>query len=91
MKEYVVNVRNCEKGWKNNEQYVFIGRGSKWGNPFFMKDESKRDEVIEKYKKYCIESGLAKDVSELKGKILVCFCKPKRCHGDVLLEMLNHL
>lgn len=56
-----------------------------------MKDESKRDEVIEKYKKYCIESGLAKDVSELKGKILVCFCKPKRCHGDVLLEMLNHL
>lgn len=25
----------------------------------------------------------------LKGKILVCFCKPKPCHGEVILKVLN--
>lgn len=27
--------------------------------------------------------------SELTGKILVCFCKPKPCHGDIILRYLN--
>lgn len=26
---------------------------------------------------------------ELKGKDLVCWCAPKLCHGDVLLEIAN--
>ena len=28
---------------------------------------------------------------ELKGKTLGCFCKPKSCHGDVLVELANEL
>lgn len=26
---------------------------------------------------------------QLKGKTLVCFCKPKPCHGDVMTKYLN--
>jgi hypothetical protein len=28
-------------------------------------------------------------LDELEGKTLGCFCKPKPCHGDVLLELLS--
>lgn len=27
--------------------------------------------------------------ASLKGKVLGCFCKPKKCHGDVYVELLN--
>ena len=32
-----------------------------------------------------------KDLHELKGKTLGCFCKPKRCHGDILVELVSGL
>lgn len=28
-------------------------------------------------------------LSQLKGKILGCWCTPEACHGDVLVEMIN--
>ena len=28
-------------------------------------------------------------VPELRGKDLVCWCAPEKCHGDVLLELAN--
>ena len=33
----------------------------------------------------------AESRSELKGKTLGCWCKPKKCHGDILLEIANDL
>jgi hypothetical protein len=30
---------------------------------------------------------LLNDLHELKNKTLVCFCKPKACHGDILAEL----
>lgn len=64
---------------------VYIGRPSKWGNPFVIPRDGTREQVIEKYR----ELIKGNDVSELCGKNLVCFCAPKACHGDVLLEMAN--
>lgn len=26
----------------------------------------------------------------MKGKILGCFCKPKSCHGDILVELVEN-
>lgn len=34
---------------------------------------------------------MLRDLHELKGKTLACFCKPKDCHGDVLAEMADAL
>ena len=66
---------------------MYIGRGSKWGNPYVIGKDGNRDEVIEKYRLYIERTPeLLCAISELKGKNLVCFCKPQRCHGDILLK-----
>jgi hypothetical protein len=67
---------------------VYIGRPSKWGNPFVIGPDGDREEVISKYR-YWIEDQpeLLAALPELKGKRLVCYCAPKPCHGDVLAEL----
>lgn len=51
-----------------------------------------RDAVITSYREY-ITTGdgrhLIADLHELKNKTLGCFCHPKPCHGDVLLELIE--
>lgn len=32
---------------------------------------------------------LLKDLHELKGKTLGCFCKPLSCHGDILVRLAD--
>jgi hypothetical protein len=74
---------------ETEENDVYIGRPSKWGNPFVIGIDGNRNEVIAKYRQYIHESGLEHDVKELKGKNLVCYCAPKKCHGDLLLKLAN--
>lgn len=75
----------------NKELYdVYIGRPSKWGNPFKIGRDGTREEVIKKYKHWiCYQPGMLEMVEELRGKILGCWCAPKPCHGDVLLKIAN--
>jgi hypothetical protein len=83
MKTRVVN--------KYKESYdIYIGRGSIWGNPFIIGKDGTREEVIQKYESY-IKSrpDLLKQLPKLKGKRLGCFCKPKTCHGDILVKLLQ--
>ncbi|MFW6129562.1 MAG: DUF4326 domain-containing protein [Atribacterota bacterium] len=76
-------VVNCKK-----ESYdVYIGRPSKWGNPFTY---GKRKDIINKYRQWFLtQENLINDLPELKNKVLGCWCKPKNCHGDVLVEMFE--
>jgi hypothetical protein len=72
----------------------FVGRGSRWGNPFEVEVYG-RDECIELYRKHitkCIEKLPNKyNLSELKGRDLYCYCKlDENCHGDLLLQMANN-
>lgn len=79
---------------------VYIGRPSKWGNPFTHRQDGKtlakhivgsRDEAVEAYREW-ITNGegkhLMKDLPELKNKVLGCWCHPQSCHGDVLSELV---
>ena len=69
---------------------VYIGRPSKWGNPFTMNGEQDRERVIAQFEQYLLNSpNLLAQVGELKGKGLVCYCAPKACHGDILLRLAN--
>ena len=69
---------------------IFIGRPSKWGNPFEVGKDGTREEVILKYEQYLIDNPkLMSELEELHGKTLGCFCKPLSCHGDVLIEILE--
>lgn len=83
---------------KRNEEYdVFIGRPSKWGNPFSHLPStlaqykvSCREEAVEKYREWILtQPHLLSDLEELRGKRLGCFCAPKLCHGHVLIELLE--
>lgn len=76
-----------------NHYDVFIGRGrpsAGWGNPFRVGIDGDRAEVIKMYEAYIRSSPeLMARLGELEGKTLGCFCRPKRCHGDVLVKLLR--
>lgn len=73
--------------------HVYIGRPSKWGNPFMIGRDGNRAEVLQKYRDWIRAPGQEwlRDAArkELRGKILGCWCSPKTCHGDVLAEIAN--
>ena len=69
---------------------VYIGRPSKWGNPFVIGKDGTRDEVIAKYREWLLaQPALVEALPELSGKVLGCWCAPQACHGDVLAELSN--
>ena len=68
---------------------VYIGRPSKWGNPFKEGMDGTRSEVIDRYRRWIVEQPLMDDLHELRGKVLGCWCSPLPCHGDVLAELAN--
>ena len=73
---------------KRDPYDVYIGRGSKWGNPFKIGEHGTREEVIALYKAHILDSPTKMaDLYELKGKILGCWCAPNACHGDILVEL----
>jgi hypothetical protein len=103
MKTQVVH---CKK--EPYQVYIGRGKGSKWGNPFtHIADRktkaqfivSSRKESIEKYREWILEQPeLLKDLEELKGKILGCWCMPTNpkpdklyCHGQILVELIEKL
>ena len=76
---------------KRDEFDVYIGRGSKWGNPYIIGRDGTREEVIDKYRTYIVmrRKDLINELEELKGKRLGCWCAPKPCHGDVLITLIK--
>ena len=86
---------------KKDEYDVYIGRGSKWGNPYTHKEGTTakyivatRDEAIANYEGYLLgNEELMAALPELRGKVLACWCKDINgkgsCHGDILLKYAN--
>ena len=76
---------------KRNPHDVFIGRPSKWGNPFIIGRDGEREQVIAKHAFWLLQQPeLLAALPELKGKRLGCFCAPNSCHGDTLALIANH-
>jgi hypothetical protein len=70
---------------------VYIGRGSKWGNPFVIGVDGTREQCIFKFREHLFNGiTLREALPELEGKTLGCFCKPKPCHGDVIISAFNY-
>jgi len=78
---------------------VYIGRPSKWGNPFIIGVHGTRKEVCGLYRDWIYGRVSApynqkppsiKEIQlELRGKILGCHCHPKLCHGLFLAHIAN--
>ena len=64
-----------------------------WRNPFnrALRDGLiTRQEALEHYLAHVLSSpDLMARLPELEGKVLACWCKPKACHGDVLVRLLE--
>ena len=66
---------------------LYVGRPSKWGNPFVIGRDGSRDEVVAKYRAWIVrQPALMAALHELRGKDLVC---AERCHADGLIELAN--
>ena len=89
----------------DDSRFVYIGRrngrynlpASKWANPFKVQAETPvhRNHAISQFAsvtRYKLAYGEL-DISELRGKVLVCWCKQAdrevACHGDWLAMMAN--
>lgn len=94
--------RKRTKGWRMPDNAVYVGRPSKWGNPFETADkfrqlleailgisgQSQFHEVD--LRQFAHVGHIATDIHELRGKDLACWCPDDcYCHADVLLELAN--
>lgn len=70
---------------------IYIGRPSIWGNPFEVGKHGTRSQVIKLYREWIQQQPeLLERLGTLSGKVLGCYCAPKSCHGDVLLELAEN-
>lgn len=91
----VIHIRDARSG------DVYVGRPSgrlpdgvvlmtAFGNPFRLLREGSRPLVIEQYRRHLLASPrLIRMLPQLRGKRLACWCRPRRCHADVLVELLD--
>jgi hypothetical protein len=91
-------VLNYKHGARPGPNCVYIGRampryglrGSKWQNPYNIPRDGDRDQVVDMYERWMMQlPELLTALPELRGKDLVCWCAPERCHGEVLLRLAN--
>lgn len=68
----------------------YIGRGSPAGNPFVIGRDGNRGEVLAKFRQYIrYRVDLLDLFRSLRGRTLICHCKPKDCHGDIIAEIAD--
>lgn len=94
--------RKRTKGWKMPPNTVYVGRPTKWGNPFRVRGkcfipaiQQTAAQAVKRFRESIhpvpLQLGFAQgDISELRGKDLACWCPlDQPCHADVLLEIAN--
>lgn len=72
---------------------VMIDRTTIFGNPFPLIKYSRPESILQYsvwfYRQLELVPEFKEAVLELKGLTLGCWCKPKACHGDVIVEYLE--
>jgi hypothetical protein len=82
------------RAWaRRSGRLVWIDRRSLWGNPHepdAPTDDVQRQRVVQQYAVWLeTQPDLLTGLDVLAGKVLVCWCTPRICHGEVLLEHLD--
>lgn len=84
--------RKRTKGWRMPENAVYVGRPTKWGNPFNLAEYGENVAMLN-YRLHLLRmvTAMLLDLKQLKGKDLACWCPlNKPCHADILLELANN-
>jgi hypothetical protein len=76
------------------ENAVYVGRPTRWGNPFRAGEPGVRDaaDAVRSYELLMFARGgrYADGLRPLRGHDLVCWCPlDQPCHADVLLALAN--
>ena len=79
-------VYNKRKGNIVPKNAVYVGRPTKYGNPFPSGKNRTRSESVQMFREFA-EKKPAEWFEELKDKDLICWCAPLECHADVLIEL----
>lgn len=70
-----------------------VGEPGWLGNPYALAEGYSRKESIRRYREdfhdRLDDTEFKEAVEDLHGKTLACYCKPKACHGDIILEYLH--
>lgn len=87
--------RKRVKGWRMPPNTVYVGRPTKWGNPWKPGKDGSAAHCVAEYRLFTERparrlSGWFEGLHELRGKNLACWCAlDAPCHADVLLELSN--
>lgn len=96
--------RKRTKGWRAPEGAVYVGRGSRWGNPYRVTGATTAVDAVELFRDFLRRAPIGEDGAtvyddirrELHGKDLMCWCALEDghgnrapCHADVLLSIAN--
>lgn len=88
---------------KKEDYDLMVDRTTIFGNPFRVEKEEDREKMVDRYRHW-LQTGenyghpdateekrqnILNNLDKLEGKVLGCWCKPKKCHGDVLVELAN--
>ena len=96
--------RKRTKGWKMPPNTVYVGRPTKWGNPFRKTPGASPAYLVLQFRMWLggrlrkrpsfamlmQRERLIHGLDELRGKNLACWCPlDQPCHADVLLKIAN--
>lgn len=84
--------RKRVRGWRAPPNAIYVGRPSKWCNPWRPGEYGSRQGLMVAFRMYA--EGMLKHnpnwLDELRGKDLLCWCAlDELCHADILLELAN--
>lgn len=69
----------------------FIGRPSIFGNPYKVGMDGFIENVLDRFEQYARQQ-LMDEIAELpEDAVLGCWCKPKPCHGDVIVKLWKEI
>lgn len=85
---------------KRSKYDVLIDRSTIFGNPFRITQTQNRTNVIVDFRDWLLgirykdykqsqREEILHRLSELKGKVLGCWCAPLPCHGDIYIKLLE--
>ena len=93
--------RKRTRGWRMPPNTVYVGRPTRWGNPYDWKTIGRetavkffRLELLSYVDGLGVEATKVQEIKKalaaLRGKDLACWCRlDQPCHADVLLELAN--
>lgn len=85
----MIRVYNKRQGLVGDS--IYVGRPTKWGNPYVIGKDGTREQVIAKYREWLNDRPeLVTALRDLKPTSLTCWCAPEPCHADVLAEYLEN-